>query len=130
MRSVLLDGGHSGKSHWSNQLACKDLESHMHKRLVRDVGHFKGRLTSYEVWVGALQWRDWIDRCGEALFHNAYRWAQQADASAALLTSEPAVLDSLTLTKAEAYHNMIWAMASRGVPVGAVGVQALFDGEI
>ena len=37
---------------------------------------------------------------------------------------------SLTLTKAEAYHNMIWAMASRGVPVGAVGVQALFDGEI
>ena len=46
------------------------------------------------------------------------------DATAALLTSEPAVLDSLTLTKAEAYHNMIWAMASRGVPVGAVGVQA------
>ena len=25
---------------------------------------------------------------------------------------------------------MIWAMATRGVPVGAVGVQALFDGEI
>ena len=78
MRGVLLDGGHSGKNHWSNQLACKDLESHMHKRLIRDVQHFKGRLTSYEVWVGALQWRDWIDRCGEALFHNAYRWAQQA----------------------------------------------------
>ena len=41
-----------------------------------------------------------------------------------------ALLRSLTLTKAEAYHNMIWAMASRGVPVGAVGVQALFDCEI
>ena len=106
---MLLDGGHSGKSHWSNQLACKDLESHMHKRLIRDVQHFKGRLTSYEVckgrtltptqtqtptkpqpqsqsqpptpnpnptptpnqvWKGALQWRDWIDRCGEALSHN------------------------------------------------------------
>ena len=40
------------------------------------------------------------------------------------------MLDSLTLTKAEAYHNMVWAMASRGVPVGAVGVQARFDGEI
>ena len=40
------------------------------------------------------------------------------------MTSEPAVLDSLTLTKAEAYHNMIWAMASSGVPVGSVGVQA------
>merc|ERR1711865_759883 len=25
---------------------------------------------------------------------------------------------------------MIWAMASSGVPVGSVGVQALFDGEI
>ena len=23
MRGVLLDGGHSGKTHWSNQLACK-----------------------------------------------------------------------------------------------------------
>ena len=41
------------------------------------------------------------------------------------MTSEPAVLDSLTLTKAEAYHNMIWAMASSGVPVGSVGVQAI-----
>ena len=130
MRAVLLDGGHSGKDHWSNQLACKDLESHMHKRLIRDVQHFKGRLTSYEVWKGALQWRDWIDRCGEALFHNAYRWTQQADANSILVTSEPGVLDSLTLTKAEAYHNMIWAMVSSGVPVGSVGVQASFDGEI
>ena len=98
MRGVLLDGGHSGKNHWSNQLACKDLESHMHKRLIRDVQHFKGRLTSYEVWVGALQWRDWIDRCGEALFHNAYRWAQQADATAAPLSLTLTLTLTLALT--------------------------------
>ena len=104
MRGVLLDGGHAGKSHWSNQLACKDLESHMHKRLIRDVQHFKGRLTSYEVWVGALQWRDWIDRCGEALFHNAYRWAQQAYTS----PIPPLYLPYISPT-------------SHGLPLGAAG---------
>ena len=45
----------------------------------------------------------WVGRyfSGEALFHNAFRWTQQADATATLVTSEPAVLDSLTLTKVE-----------------------------
>ena len=130
MRGVLLDGGHSGKDHWSNQLACKDLESHLHERLIRDVAHFKGRLTSYEVWRGALHWREWLDRCGDQLRMNSYRWANQADSAAIQLASEVDVLNTLTLTNAEAYHNMIWAMTSSGVPVGAVGVQAAFDGEV
>ena len=123
--ALLFDGAHSSPLHWSSKLSCKDLERQLSDRLLRDLTHFKGRLVRYEVWKGALHWREWIERCGESLFFDAYRWAQQADATAALLTSEPAVLDSLTLTKAEAYHNMIWAMATRGVPVGAVGVQAL-----
>ena len=40
------------------------------------------------------------------------------------------MLNTLTLTNAEAYHNLVWAMRAKGVPVHGIGVQAHFDGEL
>ena len=126
----LFDGGHAAKEHWSNKLACKDLERHLHQRLMRDMHQFSGKIQHYEVWRGALEWRDWIDRCGEELFLNAFKWAAQADARGVLCSSEGNVLNTLTLTNAEAYHNLVYGMRDKGVPLGAVCVQARFDGEV
>jgi len=130
MGAALFDGGHGGKDHWSNKLACKELQTRLHERVLRDLRHFGGRIGRYEVWKGALVWREWLERCGQDLFFNAFRWAQQADDTATLCSSEFDVLSTLTLTNAEAYHNMIWGMNADGVPVKGIGVQARFNGEV
>ena len=66
--ATLLNSGEEGAAeHWSNKLACKDLERRLHERIARDLSHFRGRLGLYEVWKDSLQRREWIDRCGETL---------------------------------------------------------------
>ena len=40
------------------------------------------------------------------------------------------MLNTLTLTNAEAYHNMVWGLRAKGVPVRGVGVKARFNGEV
>ena len=52
------------------------------------------------------------------------RWAHQADPSAKLCSSESNVLSTLTLTKAEAYHNLVYRLKSQGIPIEAICVQA------
>ena len=79
---------------------------------------------------GARYWREWIERCGENLFFDAYKWAQQADPAALLCSSEASILTTLTLTNAEAYHNLVYRLMDQGVPIRAVCVQAIFDGEV
>ena len=128
--ATLLDGGHTHKEHWSNQLACKELRTRLHERIAREMSHFLGKIHLYEVWRGALHWREWIDRCGESLFFDAYKWAQQADPNAILCPSEADVLTTLTLTNAESYHNLVWRLKDQGIPIRAVCVQAVFDGEV
>ena len=128
--ATLLDGGHAKKEHWSNKLACQDLKARLHERLARDLAHFRGKIKLYEVWKGSLHSRDWIDRCGESLYFDAFRWAQQADPAALLCSSEAAVLTTLTLTNAEAYHNLVYRLVDQGVPIKAVCVQAIFEGEV
>jgi GH35 family endo-1,4-beta-xylanase len=66
----------------------------------------------------------------ESLFFDAYRWAAQADPTATLCSSEAGVLSTLTLTNAEAYHNLVYRLLDLGVPVKAVCVQAIFEGEV
>ena len=123
-------GGHGNKDHWSNQLACNDLKQRLHERIARDLSHYRGKIHLYQVWKGALHWRDWIDRCGENLFFDAYRWAQQADPSAILCSSEASVLTTLTLTNAESYHNLVYRLKDQKVPIRAVCVQAIFEGAV
>jgi len=134
LAAALFDGGHDGKNHWSNKLTCGDLEVHLRERLMRDLragSGFGGHFARYEVWKDAMRNREWIARCGENIFFAAHRWAHQADSAAMLTTSEADVLTTQTLTNAEAYHNMVWEMKyNRGVPVGAIGLQAHFDGEV
>lgn len=77
-----------------------------------------------------MESRDWIDRCGEALYFDAFRWAHEADPSVKLCSSESHVLSSLTLTKAEAYHNLVYRLKSMGVPISAICVQAVFEGVV
>jgi len=128
--ATLLDGGHTHKDHWSNQLACNDLKQRLHERIARDLSHFRGKIQLYQVWDGALHWRDWINRCGENLFFDAFRWAQQADPSAVLCSSESSVLTTLTLTNAESYHNLVYRLKDQGVPIRAVCVSAVFEGPV
>jgi endo-1,4-beta-xylanase len=130
MGAALLDGAQNEVDHWSNKLACRDLQHRLHERIARDLHHFRGTIELYEVWKGSLEWRDWIDRCGEALFFDAYRWAHQADPSAKLCSSESDILSTLTLTKAEAYHNLVYRLKSQGIPIAAICVQAIFNGEV
>ena len=49
MSATLLDGGHDNKEHWSNKLACKDLQQRLHERIARDLNHFRGKIRLYEV---------------------------------------------------------------------------------
>eukprot|EP00966_Prymnesium_polylepis_P115221 2663571-Prymnesium_polylepis.1 len=37
LSATLFDGGHSDKDHWSNKLTCKDLEEHVHERIMREL---------------------------------------------------------------------------------------------
>ena len=130
LAASLFDSGHLPSAHWPNQLACKDLQNRLHERLLRDLQQFSGRIERYEVWRGALASPEWTERCGEDLLFNAFRWARQADARATLCSSEAGVLNTLTLTSAEAYHNLVAHLAAKDVPVGALGVQARFDGAV
>ena len=64
------------------QLTCGDLELHLRERLLRDLrasSGFGGRFARYEVWTAAMRHREWIQRCGENVLFNAYRWAHAAD---------------------------------------------------
>ena len=136
MTAALFDGGHEQHSHWSNRLTCGDLELHIRERIMRDLapeGGFGGKFGRYEVWKDALHGRkdDWVARCGESVLFSAYRWAHQADKDAVLTTSETGILNTQTLTSAEAYHNLVWEMSrNRDVPVGGIGVKANFTGEV
>jgi hypothetical protein len=58
------------------------------------------------------------------------RWAHAADPSALLCSSEDSVLTTLTLTNAEAYHNLVYRLMDQGVPVKAVCIEATFLGEV
>ena len=40
------------------------------------------------------------------------------------------MLTTLTLTNAEAYHNLVYRLMDQGVPIKAVCVQAIFEGEV
>jgi hypothetical protein len=133
MGAALIDSeelGGAAREHWSNKLACKDLAQRLHERIARDLSHFKGKIRVYEVWKGALHAREWINRCGESLHFDTYRWAQRADPAALLCPSEDAVLTTLTLTNAEAYHNLVFRLIDQGVPISAVCVSAVFSGEV
>ena len=123
MVASLFDGGQSDQNHWTNQLACHELETHLHTRISRDLTAFKGRIGRYELWRDTMKSREWIDRCGEELLINAWKWAKEVDATATLCSLESDILTPLTLTRAEAYHNTLWGLSSKGVPLGAIGVQ-------
>jgi hypothetical protein len=40
----LFDGGAGDKDHWTNQLACHELEARLHARISRDLTAFKGKV--------------------------------------------------------------------------------------
>jgi len=61
--AALLDQSQEGaEDHWSNKLACTDLERRLHERIARDLTRFRGKIGVYEVWRDSLQRREWINR--------------------------------------------------------------------
>lgn len=93
------------------------------RRVKRDVTYFKGRIHEYDVVNEAVHEKALADWLGDSVHVMAFKWAKQADPTAALYINDYANIDGATTSK---YKSYIQYLQSKGAPVEGIGIQGHF----
>lgn len=93
------------------------------RRIKRDVTYFKGRIHEYDVVNEAVHEKALADWLGDSVHVMAFKWAKQADPTAALYINDYANIDGATTSK---YKSYISYLLSKGAPVEGIGIQGHF----
>ncbi|MGW8063741.1 endo-1,4-beta-xylanase [Streptomyces ziwulingensis] len=125
---------HSQLPPWVGGLGAADLRTAMNDHINRVMGHYKGRIHSWDVvneafqdgGSGARRSSPFQDKLGDGFIEEAFRTARAADPAAKLCYNDYNT-DGVN-AKSTAVYRMVQDFRSRGVPIDCVGFQGHFNG--
>ncbi|CAL9574136.1 Exoglucanase_xylanase [Streptomyces sp. enrichment culture] len=124
---------HSQLPGWVGGLSAADLRSAMTNHINRVMGHWKGKIHSWDVVneafqdgsSGARRSSPFQDKLGNGFIEEAFRTARAADPAAKLCYNDYNT-DGVN-AKSNAVYNMVKDFKARGVPIDCVGFQSHFN---
>ncbi|MGC9438229.1 endo-1,4-beta-xylanase [Streptomyces sp. WG5] len=124
---------HSQLPSWVSGLGAADLRTAMNNHINGVMGHYKGRIHSWDVvneafqdgGSGARRNSPFQDKLGNGFIEEAFRTARAADPAAKLCYNDYNT-DGVN-AKSTAVYNMVKDFKSRGVPIDCVGFQGHFN---
>ncbi|HSY61881.1 MAG TPA: endo-1,4-beta-xylanase [Cytophaga sp.] len=93
------------------------------RRIKRDVAYYKDRIHEYDVVNEAVHEKALAGWLGDSVYVMAFKWAKEADPTAALYINDYANIDGATTSK---YKSYISYLLSKGAPVEGIGIQGHF----
>ncbi|WP_018345148.1 endo-1,4-beta-xylanase [Cytophaga aurantiaca] len=94
------------------------------RRVKRDVTYFKGRIHEYDVVNEAVHEKALANWLGDSVHVMAFKWAKQADPTAALYINDYGNIDGGATS---IYKSYIQYLQSKGAPVEGIGIQGHFN---
>jgi endo-1,4-beta-xylanase len=124
---------HSQLPSWVGGLGAADLRSAMNNHINQVMGHYKGKIHSWDVVneafqdgsSGARRSSPFQDKLGNGFIEEAFRTARAADPAAKLCYNDYNT-DGIN-AKSNAVYNMVKDFKARGVPIDCVGFQSHFN---
>ncbi|AJP04596.1 1,4-beta-xylanase [Streptomyces cyaneogriseus subsp. noncyanogenus] len=124
---------HSQLPSWVGGLSATDLRSAMNNHINQVMGHYKGKIHSWDVVneafqdgsSGARRSSPFQDKLGNGFIEEAFRTARAADPAAKLCYNDYNT-DGIN-AKSNAVYNMVKDFKARGVPIDCVGFQSHFN---
>ncbi|MGX1130353.1 GH35 family endo-1,4-beta-xylanase [Streptomyces glaucescens] len=124
---------HSQLPGWVGGLGASDLRTAMNNHINQVMGHYKGKIHSWDVVneafqdgnSGARRSSPFQDKLGNGFIEEAFRTARAADPAAKLCYNDYNT-DGIN-AKSNAVYNMVRDFKARGVPIDCVGFQSHFN---
>jgi endo-1,4-beta-xylanase len=124
---------HSQLPGWVGNLGAADLRTAMNNHINQVMGHYKGKIHSWDVVneafqdgsSGARRSSPFQDKLGNGFIEEAFRTARAADPAAKLCYNDYNT-DGVN-AKSNAVYNMVRDFKARGVPIDCVGFQSHFN---
>ncbi|NEY36535.1 1,4-beta-xylanase [Streptomyces sp. PRKS01-65] len=124
---------HSQLPSWVSGLGATDLRAAMNNHINQVMGHYKGKIHSWDVVneafqdgsSGARRSSPFQDKLGNGFIEEAFRTARAADPAAKLCYNDYNT-DGIN-AKSNAVYNMVKDFKARGVPIDCVGFQSHFN---
>ncbi|MEV5317405.1 endo-1,4-beta-xylanase [Streptomyces sp. NPDC052687] len=124
---------HSQLPSWVGNLSAGDLRTAMNHHINQVMGHWKGKIHSWDVVneafqdgnSGARRSSPFQDKLGNGFIEEAFRTARAADPAAKLCYNDYNT-DGIN-AKSNAVYNMVRDFKARGVPIDCVGFQSHFN---
>uniref|UniRef100_A0A383V525 endo-1,4-beta-xylanase n=1 Tax=Tetradesmus obliquus TaxID=3088 RepID=A0A383V525_TETOB len=113
-----------GDNFWPRHLNCSEYVAALKERITRDVGAFRGKFTTYDVFNEVIKFPGMLDQCDlwDTAFPDAFKWAHEADPDAKLC------INDFSLIEADAAPKMIKLinehLLPHGAPIHCIGIQA------
>eukprot|EP00980_Cylindrotheca_fusiformis_P009345 scaffold2047_cov129-Cylindrotheca_fusiformis.AAC.24 len=117
------------------RMSPEDVEEHLRRHIFTTMGHFYGRIKTWDVVNealapdGTLADNIFLRKIGPAYIEKCFRWAHQADPDATLLYNDNKVeaMNGPNSKKADAFYQLLADLKQRGVPVHGCGIQGHFN---
>jgi endo-1,4-beta-xylanase len=112
---------------WVKQLDDADLRATLERRAKEVTGRYAGRILEYDVNNEMLHGHYYEGRLGADIRVQMFKWAHEGDPKARLFVND---YNILTGGDAVAYERQIEGLIAAGAPVGGIGCQGHFGGQI
>ncbi|WP_285495280.1 endo-1,4-beta-xylanase [Actinomadura sp. NBRC 104425] len=128
---------HSQLPGWVSGLpSASDVRSAMNNHINQVMGHYRGKIHSWDVvneafqdgGSGARRQSVFQQRLGDGYIEEAFRTARAADPNAKLCYNDYNI-DDANAAKTRAVYNMVRDFKARGVPIDCVGLQSHFNAQ-
>ena len=119
--TVLWAKGHRVQS-WVKELENEELREATRQRVQDVVERYAGRLRGIDLNNEMLDASFYVDRLGEEIRPQLFRWAAEADPDAVLFVNENDILNG-NAEKLDRYVELIRGLLEAGAPVGGIGLQ-------
>ncbi|PNH06784.1 putative endo-1,4-beta-xylanase C [Tetrabaena socialis] len=106
---------------------CANYREYLKTRITRDVGLFKGKFQSFDVFNEILHELQFVEGCAgmwPGILYDGFRWAAAADPTAQLCLNDYGLI---TGDDWQAMVTLVKAMLAAKVPINCIGVQPRFD---
>ena len=112
---------------WVKGLSDADLRAAVERRAKEVAGRYAGRIVEYDVNNEMLHGHYYENRLGADIRVQMFKWAHEADPQARLFVND---YNILTGADVAAYVRQIQGLIDAGAPVGGIGCQGHFGGQI
>ncbi len=108
-------------------LTAEEVYNACKTRIKRDVAHYKGIINEYDVMNEPANTTWLSDKVGDSIHWNSFKWAREADSSAALYVNEYNIMVWGSMPD---YKAVIDEMLDNGAPIDGIGLQGHMEGNI